>query len=180
MPESPSAGRRSASFQPSPQGRGRTFQRSAKGRRPGSLACPRRLGMSRTERVAILPMSQSLSHILLHLVWSTKDRRPTIPENLRPNLHVDPAEVARDTGAKCPRVGGTSGHVHLAIILSRTQTIASLVDHLNSHARAGWLDERTGLRRLRPAKRLRLLHLSHVSRRLRKQLVKPFCLSTKC
>ncbi len=87
-------------------------------------------------------MPQSLSQVLLHLVWSTKDRQPLIPAETRPHLHAYLATVTRDTGSGCPRVGGTEDHVHLAVILSRTQAIAALVNQLKSHS-SRWMKEQT-------------------------------------
>ncbi len=73
-------------------------------------------------------MPQSLAQILVHLVFSTKDREPWIATDLRPALYAYLAEVARNTGCGCYRVGGVFDHVHLAITLSRTVTIAAVVE----------------------------------------------------
>jgi REP-associated tyrosine transposase len=32
-------------------------------------------------------MSQSLANILIHVIWSTKERRPLIPDDVRIGLH---------------------------------------------------------------------------------------------
>jgi REP element-mobilizing transposase RayT len=73
-------------------------------------------------------MPQSLSLILAHLVFSTKDRLPFIGPSVRGGLHGYLAEVARNMGCECFRVGGTAEHVHLAIHLSRTVTVAQFVE----------------------------------------------------
>jgi putative transposase len=77
-------------------------------------------------------MPQSLSCVYLHIVFSTKDRRPTIQPEARPRLHGYLATVARNLGCECYRVGGVADHVHLAIRLSRTITIAKLVEELKT------------------------------------------------
>ena len=73
-------------------------------------------------------MPQSLAHILVHLVFSTKDREPWLTPALRPSLHAYLAEVARNTCCGCYRVGGVFDHVHLAITLPRTVTVATVVE----------------------------------------------------
>lgn len=73
-------------------------------------------------------MPQSLANIRVHLVFSTKDRHPFLVPDLRASLHAYLAEVARNTGCACHRVGGVCDHVHLAITLPRTITVASLVE----------------------------------------------------
>lgn len=75
-------------------------------------------------------MPQSLTFLLVHLVFSTKDRKSSI-HNPR-DLHAYLATVARNLGCECFRVGGTADHVHLAIGLSRTITIANLIGQLKT------------------------------------------------
>ena len=83
-------------------------------------------------------MPQSLSLVIVHLVFSTKDRLPRFDAPLRPHLHAYLAEVARNAGCEAYRVGGVADHVHLAIRLSRTLTIADLVETLKTSS-AKWL-----------------------------------------
>jgi putative transposase len=48
------------------------------------------------------------------------------------------ATVGRNAGCECYRVGGVADHVHLAIRLSRTTTIADLVENLKTSS-SKWL-----------------------------------------
>lgn len=57
---------------------------------------------------------------------------------IRPALHAYLATVARETGCECPRVGGVADHVHLAVRLSRTVTLAALVEELKTSS-SKWL-----------------------------------------
>ena len=77
-------------------------------------------------------MPQSLSHVLVHLVFSTKDRFPCIDAAVRPALHAYLAEVSRNAGCACLRAGGVADHVHLAVGLSRTISIAGLVSEMKT------------------------------------------------
>jgi putative transposase len=77
-------------------------------------------------------MSQSLSCVLLHVVFSTKDRAPVLDSSVRPALNGFLAGVARKSGCECFRVGGVADHVHLAIRVSRTLTTAQLVEALKT------------------------------------------------
>ena len=77
-------------------------------------------------------MPQSLANILVHVVFSTKDRTECLDENIRPKIHRYLATVVRKMGCDCPRVGGTADHVHLAVHLSRTVTIAKLVEKVKT------------------------------------------------
>jgi putative transposase len=77
-------------------------------------------------------MPQSLSYVLLHVIFSTKDRKSFLKAEIRPQVHASLATVARTLGCEAYRVGGVSDHVHLAIRLSRTVTIANLVAELKT------------------------------------------------
>jgi len=77
-------------------------------------------------------MPQSLSLVVVHVIFSTQDRFPCLGASLRPDLHAYLATVARNAGCECYRVGGVADHVHLAIRLSRTITIAQMVETLKT------------------------------------------------
>ncbi len=83
-------------------------------------------------------MPQSLANVLIHLVFSTKDRCACLSPALRPTLHAYLATVARNTGCDCPLVGGVADHIHIAIRLSRTVTLAALVEELKTSS-SKWL-----------------------------------------
>jgi REP element-mobilizing transposase RayT len=83
-------------------------------------------------------MPQSHSFLLVHLIFSTKDRAPILDASIRPDLHAYLATVARNTNCECFRVGGVADHVHLAIRISRTITIAQLVEELKTSS-SKWL-----------------------------------------
>jgi putative transposase len=83
-------------------------------------------------------MPQSLSLVLIHVIFSTKDRAPFLNPTIRPKLHAYLATVARNLDCECFLVGGIEDHVHLAIGLSRTITVAKLVEQLKTSSSA-WL-----------------------------------------
>jgi putative transposase len=83
-------------------------------------------------------MPQSLSMVIVHVIFSTKDRFPCLGPSIRPNLHAYLATVARNSKCESYRVGGTSDHVHFAIRLSRTIAIANLVEELKTSS-SKWL-----------------------------------------
>jgi putative transposase len=81
-------------------------------------------------------MPQSLSRVLLHVVFSTKHRQPFISGDLQPKLYGYLASVGREMGCEIYRIGGVADHVHLAVELSRTVTIADLVKKLKQTSSA--------------------------------------------
>lgn len=83
-------------------------------------------------------MPESRSLVLVHIIFTTKDRRPFLSDEVRESTHAYLATIARDVGCECYRVRGVDEHVHLAIRLSRTVTIAALVEKLKT-ASSKWL-----------------------------------------
>jgi putative transposase len=77
-------------------------------------------------------MPQSLSLVVVHIIFSTKDRHPVLDPDTRSRVHAYLSTVARGLGCEAYRVGGVADHVHLAVRLSRTVTIADLVQELKT------------------------------------------------
>ncbi|HEY4008587.1 MAG TPA: IS200/IS605 family transposase [Acidobacteriaceae bacterium] len=83
-------------------------------------------------------MPQSLSLIVVHVIFSTKDRRSVLDAEILPELFAYLATVARNAGCECYRVGGVADYVHFAIRLSRTKSVAEIVEELKG-ASSLWL-----------------------------------------
>jgi putative transposase len=77
-------------------------------------------------------MPQSLSLVIIHVIFSTKDRHPFLDPNIRPKMHAYLSTVTRNIGCEAYRIGGVADHVHLAIRMSRTITIADIVQELKA------------------------------------------------
>ena len=83
-------------------------------------------------------MSQSLSKILLHLVFSTKNRECWIDACIRPSLHAYLAGACRAVGSEAYRVGGTDDNIHIACTLPRTITVSKLLEEIKKSSSA-WM-----------------------------------------
>lgn len=75
-------------------------------------------------------MPQSLSSILVHLVFSTKFRDPIINIEIEPKLHAYLAAVFRECKSSSLIVGGASDHIHALFALHRTQAVANVVEEV--------------------------------------------------
>ena len=85
-------------------------------------------------------MPQSLAINLIHIIFSTKNREPLLDKGTRERLYPYMAQLIRDKGSECYRIGGVEDHVHLAIRLSKTATLSKTI----SEAKTGtskWLKE---------------------------------------
>jgi putative transposase len=78
-------------------------------------------------------MSQSHAQVWLHIVFSTKERRPFLKnEEFRTEMFRMLAHHVKETKCLSACVGGHVDHVHLLIGISRTITIAKLVEKVKS------------------------------------------------
>ena len=78
-------------------------------------------------------MPQSLAQVWLHLVFSTKERRPFLnDETFQVEMFRMLAHHVKETGCVSASVGGHTDHVHLLVGLSRTITIAKLVEKIKT------------------------------------------------
>jgi REP element-mobilizing transposase RayT len=73
-------------------------------------------------------MPQSLAKILVHTMFSTKDRRPFLKDRaLRDELHCYLGGILSNLGCQPLIVGGVEDHVHYLCALSRTCTVVDMV-----------------------------------------------------
>lgn len=75
-------------------------------------------------------MPQSLSKVILHVIFSTKNREPWLESHVRPRVHAYLITICRDLGAELVTVGGVADHVHIVTTLPRTLSQADLVEQI--------------------------------------------------
>jgi len=86
-------------------------------------------------------MPQSLSAVYIHLVFSTKERRPFLRNQaVRESLHAQLGSISKVLECPSLLVGGVEDHVHLLCRFSRTITQAEWVKELKPVSN-GWLKE---------------------------------------
>jgi REP-associated tyrosine transposase len=88
----------------------------------------------------ISAMPQSLSKVIVHIAFSTKNREPFLDLDVRPRMHAYLATICRDLGAELVRVGGVADHVHVVVTLPRTVSQAQLVEQMKK-ASSKWIKQ---------------------------------------
>jgi len=79
-------------------------------------------------------MPQSLSKVILHIIFSTKDREAWLNHDVRPRMHAYVATVCRDLTAEALRVGGVADHLHIVTTLPRTVSQAEMIEAVKTTA----------------------------------------------
>jgi len=85
-------------------------------------------------------MPQSLSRVILHIIFSTKDREPWLDREVRPRMHAYLSTICRDLDGEAYRVGGVADHVHVVTTLPRTVSQAELIEDMKKTS-SKWIKE---------------------------------------
>jgi len=79
-------------------------------------------------------MAHSYVCVHVHVVFSTKDRRPLIPEEKTRLLWKYLAGIANNYGMKALATGGMPDHVHILLSLASEMPVAKAVNVLKSNS----------------------------------------------
>ena len=88
-------------------------------------------------------MSQSLAKVYLHVIFSTRNREPSLAEEWRDEVFRVLGGAANNLGCQSLIVGGVEDHVHLLFQLGRTIAIADAVGKIKSTSSA-WVNQTRG------------------------------------
>lgn len=83
-------------------------------------------------------MGHTYANVLLHVVFSTKDRRPMIRESFRPRLYEYMSGVARQEFGCALTIGGTDNHVHGLLSVGTDISIGEVMSKWKSLS-SGWI-----------------------------------------
>jgi putative transposase len=85
-------------------------------------------------------MPQSLANILIHVIWSTKERRPLISEGVREGLHGYLAGILKNLESPALIINSVSDHVHVLCQLSKNLAACKLVEEIKKGS-SKWMKE---------------------------------------
>lgn len=86
-------------------------------------------------------MSQSLALNLIHLIYSTRDRRPTLDPPWREDLYAMSVSVLQRLECPVLSIGGTDDHLHILFLLSKNQKLSDVVRSVKSTT-SKWIHEK--------------------------------------
>ena len=75
-------------------------------------------------------MPQSLSSILIHLIFSTKNRDPFLTPEIDAQLYPYMASIFKALRSPALIINGTADHLHTLFSLSRVMTVADVVEEV--------------------------------------------------
>jgi REP element-mobilizing transposase RayT len=79
-------------------------------------------------------MPQSLSSILVHLIFSTKNRHPFLTPDVEKELYPYMGTIFRQLDCPALAINGTADHIHSLFRLSRIQKVADVVEEVKKRS----------------------------------------------
>ena len=86
-------------------------------------------------------MSRTLTNLLTHIIFSTKDRLPLIEPHMKPELYAYLGGLTRELKGKAYGINGTTDHIHLLVSLPPRVSVSEALRFLKSNS-SGWVHDR--------------------------------------
>ncbi|MBC8243270.1 MAG: IS200/IS605 family transposase [Verrucomicrobia bacterium] len=83
-------------------------------------------------------MPQSIHVLFAHVIFSTKERRPWLRNEIRPKLFAYMATILRDKGCRDVLIDGHDDHVHILCNLSKQHPTAKILETVKKES-SKWL-----------------------------------------
>ena len=91
-------------------------------------------------------MGHTCTNLLVHLIFSTKQRAPYITTEIESDLHAYLGGIIREIGGVALAIDGTNDHVHILTRVPAKQSVADLVCLTKTNS-SRWVHERWPERR---------------------------------
>ena len=78
-------------------------------------------------------MTQSFADIILHVVFSTKERFPFIQPSVQEELYQYIAGICKKLDCPVIKINGVEDHIHILLQLGRTITISDLISKIKAN-----------------------------------------------
>src|SRR5437868_4829358 len=89
------------------------------------------------------PMSQSLANLIVHLVVSTKMRRPLLRDKERGDLHAYLTGILKNHGSPLIQINSVQDHIHILFAQSKNHAPARIVEQIKSSS-SEWIKTQAG------------------------------------
>ncbi len=89
-------------------------------------------------------MGSTLTNLLYHVVFSTKDREPLIDSEIRNDLYRYMGGIIKGEGGIVLEIEGMSDHIHMAIKLKPIHALSDILKKVKGNS-SKWLNEQNKL-----------------------------------
>ncbi len=88
-------------------------------------------------------MPHTLTNLVMHAIFSTKERMPLIDADLKPHLHAYLGGIVRELGGVALTINGVADHVHMLVILPPVVAVADALRVIKSNS-SKWVRDTRG------------------------------------
>ena len=85
-------------------------------------------------------MAQSLAKLLVHVVYSTKNRTPLLSSVIHPKLYAYMVGILNTLNCVTLAINGTEDHIHVLVSMSRNISAAKMVEDMKRGS-SRWIKE---------------------------------------
>lgn len=85
-------------------------------------------------------MPHSFTHILIHYIFSTKNREKFLAEDVRPRIFSYIGGIAKQNDIQPQIIGGIEDHVHMLLLIPKTLSIAKAIQLVKGGS-SKWIHE---------------------------------------
>jgi putative transposase len=85
-------------------------------------------------------MPQSLANVMVHTIFSTKNREPMIPDAIANQLHAYIIGILANIESPSIQVGGMPDHLHAFFALARTNSLSKVMEEVKRSS-SKWMKE---------------------------------------
>lgn len=85
-------------------------------------------------------MGQTYTTILLHIIFSTKNRRPTVTPDIRERLHAYMSAVINNDFGYTLRINGPADHVHMLVDARASGSVSDMMRNVKAGS-SSWVHE---------------------------------------
>lgn len=86
-------------------------------------------------------MSHTYSNLLVHVIFSTQERRPAIPPEIQPDVFAYMGGIVRGLHGNPLAIGGTNDHVHILMRLPQDASVSDVVRVVKTNS-SRWIHEK--------------------------------------
>jgi REP element-mobilizing transposase RayT len=87
-------------------------------------------------------MAQTLVSLLVHVIFSTKNRQSLIAPDIEPELFAYFGAILKNNESRLVDAGGTRDHVHLLVSQSKNISLSTLMKYLKKDSSV-WIKTKT-------------------------------------
>ena len=79
-------------------------------------------------------MSQSLTQLYVHIIFSTKHRHDFITDEIKEELYSYISKILKSYNSPPLQIGGTNNHIHILCKLSKNYTLCKIIEEIKKNS----------------------------------------------